>query len=472
MADSNDNDGVFDMDVYEQNFTQSVAIEQSLIRFHASDADEIQHAQILYEVASSLNETFSLHPFTGELYLSSRENLRSTYEFDVYAYDRYRKRFVDNTMKTKTHVKLNFQQQDTRTRKALETLTTIGNETIEFQEHVSSYELKINERKSFNLMNIHQPILTVVCNSTTDVVEIFLLNTSSSNSKHLFVYEQHVYLNRYLMEEYNLHLLVCFDHRLQCQSMNYRYLPWMDLNAYQFYFKPIDRIEFDEDLPVDSFIARAQLESKQLYHPSLTITYRLMNDETNFQFYLHAQTGVLRLAERLQARVYRLEIQANIHLFNRRYSMETTVDIHVREMNKYSPKFYNQTPRELFQLPYQFQAVDFDQNKQSNGRVTYRLGNCSQPCPLQIDPSNGTLMVGHERMSTRREMIYFLQIIAFDWGQPISLESSIDVRVDLTSARLMRRDLGRTRAYSRRWKKKSTVAASSTVPSVPMTETR
>ncbi|CAF2574012.1 unnamed protein product [Rotaria sp. Silwood2] len=107
VADSNDNDGVFDMDIYEQNYTQTIDIDQSLIQFHASDADEIQHAQIFYELASSLNETFSLHPYTGELYLITKENLKSTYEFDIYAYDRYRKHVYDNNNNSIEHIGTN-----------------------------------------------------------------------------------------------------------------------------------------------------------------------------------------------------------------------------------------------------------------------------------------------------------------------------------------------------------------------------
>jgi hypothetical protein len=62
------------------------------------------------------------------------------------------------------------------------------------------------------------------------------------------------------------------------------------------------------------------------------------------------------------------------------------------------------------------------------------------------------------------DRIYFLQIIVFDWGQPISLENKIDIRVDLSS-RFKKRDLGRTRAYSRRWRKKTTLLPTTTMNS-------
>ncbi|UJR27505.1 hypothetical protein I4U23_008789 [Adineta vaga] len=267
VADSNDNDGVFDMDVYEQNFTQSIENDQPILRIHASDADEIQHAQIFYELALPLNETFSLHPFTGDLYLNIRENFQPHYEFDIYAYDRYQKRLVDNNIKTKARI--------------------------------------------------------------------------------------------------------------------------------------------------------------------------------------------LRVAERLKYQNYTLDIQANIQLFNRRYSIETSLQIHIREINKYRPNFQNNTPIELVQLPYQFQAWDMDENKQTNGRITYRLLNCPRSCPFILDPNNGTLMFENKN-SFNRDKIYNLQILVFDWGEPISLENRIDIRLDLSS-RINRRDLGRTRAYSRRWRKKTTL---------------
>jgi len=455
------------MDIYEQNYTESIETEQSLIRFHASDADEIQHAQILYELASSLNETFSLHPFTGDLYLISKDNLKSTYEFDIYAYDRYRKRLVDNNMKTKAHVKLNFNLSKPN----YEKLQTIFNQTIQFNKIISSYEINIFERKSFHLLNIHQPILTIDIKPQETFFEIFLLNNSSLNTRNLFIDQNNIYLNKYLIEEYNLQLLICFNNRQQCQYKNYRLIPLIDFNLYEFHFQSIEKIYLDENLPVDSFITRIQLEYKNLYQEQLlTINYKLLNDEKDFQFYMNSKTGILRLAERLEYRNYSLDIQANIHLFNRRYSIETTIEINVREINKYRPIFRNNTPIEFFQLPYQFQALDFDQNKQTNGRITYRLWNCQNSCPFIIDPDNGTLSLV-KKENFIKENIYNLQITAFDWGQPISLESSIDIRVDLSS-KFNKRDLARTRAYSRRWRKKSTSNLLTTTMSTMVTEQR
>lgn len=443
IADSNDNDGVFDMDIYEQKFTKSIDNIQTLIRFHASDADEIQHAQILYELVSSLNETFSLHPLTGELYLLTNENLKSSYEFDIYAYDRYRKRLVDNNMKTKTHVKLNFNQLNSEEN----VQTTIFNQTIRFKNLISSYEINIFERKLIYLLNIHQPILTIDIKPEEKNFEIFLLNNSSLNTKNLFINKNEIYLNKYLIEEYNLQLLICFEYFSQCQYTKYRLIPSIDFNSYQFNFTSNKQISIDENLPVDSFITKIQVNYKDFS----IINYKLLNDEKNFQFYIDSKTGILRLAERLEYRTYSLDIQANIQLFNRKYSIETTIKINVREINKYSPKFRNNTPTEFFQLPYQFEAIDLDLDKQTNGRITYRLWNCEEICPFEIDPNNGTLSLKNKF----EKKIYYLQIIIFDWGQPISLENRMNIRVDLSS-KYQKRDLLRTRAYSRRYKKKFT----------------
>ncbi|CAF1009126.1 unnamed protein product, partial [Rotaria sordida] len=459
VADSNDNDGVFDMDIYEQNYTQTIEIDQSLIQFHASDADEIQHAQIFYELASSLNETFSLHPYTGELYIITKENLKSTYEFDIYAYDRYRKRLVDNNMKTRTHVKLNFYQLNFLNNNiSYENFQTIFNQTIKYENLISIYDIEIYERKSFHLLNIHQPILTInIKNFNEKFFEIFLLKNSSLNTKNLFIYKNNIYLNKYLIEEYNLQLFICFyNNHYQCQYTKYRYIPFIDFNFYQFHFKPIKKIYLDENLPVDSFITHIQINYNQLsYEQLLIINYKLLNDDIYYQFYINSTTGILRLAERLEYRIYLLDIQANIHLFNRRYSIETTIEIHVREINKYRPIFRNNTPIDLFQLPYQFEAYDYDQNKQTNGRITYRLLNCLNNCSLYIDPNNGILNI-KKNENFNRNIIYYLQIIAFDWGQPISFQSILDIRIDLSLRKIHKRSLQRTRAYSRRWRKKST----------------
>lgn len=444
------------MDIYEQNFTHSIDIDQSLIQFHASDADEIQHAQIFYELESSLNETFSLHPYTGELYLLRKDNLKPKYEFDVYAYDRHRKRLVDTNMKTKTHVKLNFNQLSSSNNKR-ETIETIQNETIEYNELVTSYEVNITERKSVNQLNIHQPIIVIETKSSLKPIEIFLLKNSSSNTRNLFIHNNNIYLNKYIIEEYNLQLLICFNKRLQCQYTKYRYIPFIDFNFHQFRFKPIENITIDENLPVDSYITQIQIDSIENFNQQiLSINYKLLNDDTNYQFYIDSKTGIIRLAERLEYRTYALDIEANINLFNRRYSIGTIIEVNVEEINKYRPIFRNNTPVDLFQLPYQFEAYDYDLNKETNGRITYRLWNCLDICPFYIDPNNGTLSLINKDNYIDHNMIYDLQIIVFDWGKPVSLETTIDIHIDL-SYKLNKRSLQRTRAYSRRWRKNSTL---------------
>jgi hypothetical protein len=458
------------MDIYEQNYTQVHDIEQSLVRFHASDADEIQNAQIFYELASPLNETFSLHPLTGQLYLLNREYLHSYYEFDVYAYDRYRKRFVDNNMKTRTHVKLRF-ESGTFLNSTITRYQTMNNRTIECDEHVSFYNVTIHQRKHIDLLNIHQPILTIDIQPKPSNVQVFLLNQSfsSSNIGNLFLHNNNVYFNRYSMEEYQLEfLLYTFNQRWQCQPVSYRLLPDTDFNISAYYFPSIQPIELDDNLPVDTFITRIQLKSNDSQTTSCSINYKLLNDDKYLQFYLQTRTGILRLAERLQTGHYRLDIQANIHRFNRRYSIETTIDIHIRETNKNPPKFSHQTATELIQLPYQFQAVDIDQNHESNARVTYRLDHCLSLCPFELDPNNGTLTIRTENLSLVKQ-VFYMDIVAFDWGHPISLASRISVRVNLSlTERLIKRDLTRTRAYSRRWKKKLTQPLSSVLTS-PLT---
>ncbi|CAF4313856.1 unnamed protein product, partial [Rotaria sordida] len=156
VADSNDNDGVFDMDIYEKNFTEPIEVQQSLIRFHAGDADEIQYAHILYELSSTFNDTFSLHPYTGELYLISNNNLQTTYEFDIYAYDRHRKYIINNNIKTKARIKLNFQEN-----KIYHQIKTIFNEIIEFKQIISIYKILFLKNSNWNFLNNHQPILII-----------------------------------------------------------------------------------------------------------------------------------------------------------------------------------------------------------------------------------------------------------------------------------------------------------------------
>ncbi|CAF1202193.1 unnamed protein product, partial [Adineta steineri] len=442
VADSNDNDGVFNMDIYEKNFTEPIDISQPLIHFHATDADEIQHAQILYEFSSvSFNNTFSLHPYTGELYLLSKNNLQSIYEFDIYAYDRHRKYFMNNDIKAKAHVKLIFPAK-----KILRYVRTIFNEIIEFEQLVSSYKIFFNQKSTWNLVNIHQPILTIDIFPQISSFEIFILNNSSLNSINLFFYQNQIYFKTFSFHQYNLHLLICFFNRTKCQYTNYYLTPSINLTSLQFYFKSIQSIFINENLPIHSYITHIQLQYNNIIpNQQLNIDYKLLNNHN--PFYLHRKTGILYLAKSLKYQKYFLEIQADINFLTQYYSLKTNIEINVREINKYRPIFSNNTLIELFQLPYQFQAFDFDQNKETNGRITYHLWNCFEQCSFEINPNNGILKLKTDQYFNK-EKIYYLQIIAFDWGEPISLESRIDVRINLSKG-LFKRDL------ETRWKNKS-----------------
>ena len=426
------------MDIYEKTFTEPIESHQSLIRFHASDADEIQHAQILYEL--SFNHTFSLHPYTGELYLLSTNNLESIYEFDIYAYDRHRKYFLDSNIKTKAHVKLIFPLNNISYQ-----LTTISNEIIEFKQIISSYKIRFFKNSNWNLINIHQPVLTIEISPSISSYEIFILNNSSINSIDLFIYENKIYLNNPSFQQYNLHFLICFFNRTKCQYNYYNLIPSIDWNSFEFYFKSIPPIFLEENLPIHSYITHIHLYYNDIIpHQELNIHYKLLNN--HIEFNLHPQTGILRLNNYLKYEKYMLEIQADVKILNEYYSIKTNIEINVSEINKYRPRFYNYTSIELFHLPYQFQAFDFDLNKQTNGRITYRILNCFNHCLFQINPNNGILNLRYENLSVKGK-IYDLDIIAFDWGEPISFETKIHVRINLLS-RLVKKDLGR------RWKNK------------------
>ena len=426
VADSNDNDGVFDMDVYDRTFSELLAPPQVLLRFHASDADEIHHAQTLYELSlSSLTEIFSLHPFTGDLYLISQTNLQSTYEFDIYAYDRHRKDLMNSNIKAKTHVILRFPRNDFSHR-----VRTIDHQTIEFIQLISVYNFAFNQNSNWNLLNIHQAILTIGIPVDISSYEIFLLENSSSNARNLFFDRNEIYLTNHFFENYHLKFLICFFNRTKCQRTNYDLFPTMDLDAYGFHLKSLDRIYLDEDLLVHSFITNIQLEYEPIYSDQLLIIhYRLLNDDD--QFRLHPHHGILRLARELVHGNYSLNIQVDISLSNQSYSVKGIVQIHVKEINKYPPIFSNETMRKSVRFPYRFHAIDFDQNEQTNSRITYRLWNCPQPCPFEIHPTTGLFNLRyHENFLPKQ--IYHPQILAFDWGEPISFESKLNLMIDLS----------------------------------------
>ncbi|CAF4291290.1 unnamed protein product, partial [Rotaria sordida] len=162
----------------------------------------------------------------------------------------------------------------------------------------------------------------------------------------------------------------------------------------------------------------------------LIINYKLLN--YHMQFNLHPKTGVLRLGKYIKYQKYVLDIQADIYLFNKNYSIKTNIEINIYEINKYRTSFDNQTLIELYELPYQFQVFDYDDNKQTNGYITYCLLNCFNNCPFEIHPINGILNLKNQE-NFIKDQIYHLQIIAFDWGEPISFETKIDIQINLSS---------------------------------------
>ena len=422
------------MDTYEKTFDQPIDMTQALIRFHASDADEIHHGQLMYELGSSaISEIFSLHPFTGDLSLLSNEPLQSDYQFDVYVYDRHRKNLIDDRMKTKARVQLHFHQRKIRHRRR-----TIFNQTIEFREEISSYQLNYSQRNSWTLLTVHQPILAIEVNPPIESMEIFILNTSSKNSIDLFTSDNQIYADNVHLQEYHLHLLLCFSNRTKCQSTSYHLIPSIDFSTFRFRFPSIPSLVLSDDLPQHSFIHhfRLQYESIADDEPFL-IHYHLLNSSSDFN--LDPTTGVLRLGKGFNYRQYQLNVQAEISFLNQIYSLSTTVQIGVQETNKYRPVFHHDTPRDIHHLPHRFEAIDFDENGSTNGRVSYRLWNCSVDCPFQIHPNNGVLS-RRRAIEFKRDRIYSLQIVAFDWGELFRLDTTMDVRIDL-STKLTKREL-------------------------------
>lgn len=410
------------MDVYERTFFEPLIPPQMLLSFHASDADEIHHAQTLYELSSSsLTETFALHPLTGELYLISRTNLQSIYKFDIYAYDRHRKDLMNSNIKAKTHVILRFIKDD-----VLHRVRTLDDQSIEFIQLNSGYNFTVNENSNWNLLNIHQAILTVEIPMEISSYEIFLLENSSFNARTLFFDRNEIYLTNHFFEKYHLQLLICLFNRTKCQRIDYDLIPTIDLNAYRFHLKSLDRIFLDEDLPIHSFITNLQLEYDPIYSDQLLIIrYRLLNNDE--QFLLHPHYGIVRLARRLAYGNSSLNIQVDISLFNQSYSIKRSIEIYVKEINKYPPIFSNQTMIN----PIRFHAIDLDRNNESNSRITYRLSNCSSPCPFDIHPTTGVFNL-RDYGGILPKKIYHQEILAFDWGEPISLESKLNLIIDLS----------------------------------------
>ena len=426
VADANDNDGVFDMDTFEKDLHPPIDVGQSILRVHASDADERHHGHLLYELgSSSFNDTFALHPLTGELYLLSTKDLQANYDLDIHVYDRHRAQLIHDRLQTRMRVRLNFHK------KLVHTVRTISNELITFEELADSYEIVFSSRTNWTRLNLHQPILTIDIRPRHPSVEIVLLENSSVNALQLVINEQRVYTNDLHLQEYHLCFLLCFSNRTRCQYSQYRLQPSVDFNAYQFRLSSKSPIQVEENLPVHSFVTRVQLDYHQLAHDRpFVVHYRLLSN--NLMFHLDSQSGVLRLADSLNYEKYLLVVQADILFFNQTYSLATHLEIHVREINKHRPEFFNTTLTILRQLPYQFHAVDHDRNQQTNGRIGYRLWNCPDGCPFQIHPSNGILSLTVNG-SLIRDRSYALEILAYDCGEPISLETKLDIVVDLSS---------------------------------------
>ncbi|CAF5054915.1 unnamed protein product, partial [Rotaria sp. Silwood1] len=275
--------------------------------------------------------------------------------------------------------------------------------------------------------------------------EIFLLNNSSLNSINLFIQQNKIYLNKYYFDEYNLQILICFFNRTKCQYTNYNINFLIDWNLFEFYFKKIQPITIEENLPINSFITYIQLQYNNniiINYQQLIINYKLLNYHK--QFNLHSKNAILRLGKYIKNQKYILDIQADIYLFNQNYSIKTNVEINIYEINKYRPCFNNQTLIELYELPYQFQTYDYDENKQTNGYITYYLSNCFKDCPFEINSNNGILNLKKQK-NFIKEHIYYLQIIVFDWGEPISFETKIDIKIDLSS-KLIKRNLIRKKS--------------------------
>ncbi|CAF0954004.1 unnamed protein product [Didymodactylos carnosus] len=464
VADSNDNDPVFDVDYYRQNIT-SVSLlkdQKSLLKFHASDADEIENAQILYEIDERVDD-LSLHPLTGDLYLLNDKTKKKTYEFSVLAYDRGRKR--DNT-NTKTQVKLEFfqEQQQTSgrngTRETARILDT--NETI-FYEVINDVNVSINQYKNWNYLNSHRPLLYVEGQITKNF-ELFIIEPSSHDVE-FYIENLNIYVGRptsrdliVKISDYRLVLLICVQNRSQCQKLVYRLTSLVDPPSLTFLVK--DKIILNEDVPINTYVTKIESnENDDLFK----FTYKLIGDDDLqiSKFYIDQTTGVVRTAELLDAekqQFFQLDIQIDLQLKSKKYSIIKTIEITVQDQNDYRPKFLTTQTNFDFQDTYQFVAVDNDRNKETNGRISYMIRSENKDdFPFSIDSMNGTLVL----ISTPKKENYYFDVVAFDWGQPMSLETVLSVHLHMAqNGHRQRRDIQRSSRprlkslYTRRWKKK------------------
>ena len=318
------------MDTFEKDFYSPIDVGQSIIRVHASDADERHHGHLLYELgSSSFNETFALHPLTGELFLLSTRDLQANYELNIHVYDRHRAQLIDDRTHANMRVRLHFHEK-----KLVHTARTITDELITFEQVANAYEIIFSSRSNWTRLNLHQPILTIDIRPRHPPVEIVLLGNSSVNALQLVITEQSVYTNDLHLQEYHLCFLLCFSNRTRCQYSQYDLQPSIDLNAYQFRLSSKSPIHVEENLPVHSVVARVQLDYQQLAHDvPFSVHYRLLSN--NLMFRLDSRTGVLRLADDLNYEKYLLIVQVDILFFNQTYSLATHVEIHVREVNKH-----------------------------------------------------------------------------------------------------------------------------------------
>ncbi|CAF0886510.1 unnamed protein product, partial [Didymodactylos carnosus] len=495
IADSNDNDPVFDIDYYRQNITLNTSSENQkslpLLKFHASDADEIENAQILYEISERL-EDLSLHPLTGDLYLLNEKIKKKTYEFSVLAYDRGRKR--DNT-NTKTQVKLEFIQQQTWMRNETRENATIlyTNETI-FYEAINDLNVSVHQYKNWNYLNSYRPLLYVE-GQTVENSELFIIEPSSHDIK-FYIENLNIYIDRpttrdliLKLEDYRLILLLCVQNRNQCQKFFYRLTSFIDPPSLKFLIK--DKIILNENVPINTYVTKIDLTED---NNEFEFKYKLIGEDDLqiSKFYIEQTTGVIRTAELLDAEKYQsfqLDIQIDLKLKLKKYSIIKTIEIIIQDQNDHRPKFLTTQTNIKFEDMYQFKAVDDDINKETNGRISYMIRSDGKDnFPFIIDSMNGTLTM----IKTPRKEDYYFDVVVFDWGQPISLEDVLLIHLHVVQYdRRQRRDIQSSfrpklkSFYTRRWKKKyrqyniSTMSSNSseslinfsTVPMTIMTST-
>uniref|UniRef100_T1J1P2 Cadherin domain-containing protein n=1 Tax=Strigamia maritima TaxID=126957 RepID=T1J1P2_STRMM len=433
VLDTNDLSPLFHPNDYEVQVAEDAPLHRSVVRVSASDADIGINGEVYYSLDPNFlvrSNQFAIHPTSGVVTLTRplSHHDKPVHDFSVLAHDRGPKTTSANARAA--HVRVNVRQVNLH-------------DPVIFVQHLSSVVedsnvdvyaiVKVTDEDD----GVHGEIGDVEIVSGDDDGLFRMQKASRPHEYNIVVLS---FLDREVAPYgYNLTIAATDNGSPPRSTTKLVKVRVTDLNDHAPQF-PRSKYEttVEELAPVGTPVLRVSATDTDVGRNAL-VRYRIVAGNNDGSFVVDANTGVLKVAKRLDAETkkeYELTLMATDQGNNgMRKNSTTRVSVSVSDNNDEDPVFVTSSSEVTLSenepagtAVFTARAVDSDQGE--NGYVSYSIANLS-PTPFSIDHFTGEIRTREQLDYETQRRTYLLKVRASDWGSPYRRQTEMTLRVNV-----------------------------------------